>query len=135
MLISTHMSSIALFAKGWLCRLRFLGKVLTVERANRPNANDSHLKHQDQLVHGASQVPSISSQNKKDHTSTAEPIAPKLGVDYPFPPHLEYVISSLHHYLTSLSFDTRMKILGCFLAIVNTCPAMLYYCSQHSFSD
>ncbi|XP_066351382.1 U11/U12 small nuclear ribonucleoprotein 65 kDa protein-like [Miscanthus floridulus] len=77
-------------AHSLLNRLRFLGKVLTVERANRPNANDSHLKHQDQLVHGASQVPSISSQNQKDHTSTAEPIASKLGVDYPFPPHLEY---------------------------------------------
>ncbi|ONL97552.1 U11/U12 small nuclear ribonucleoprotein 65 kDa protein [Zea mays] len=36
--------------------LRFLGKVLTVERANCPNANESHLKHQDQLGHGASQV-------------------------------------------------------------------------------
>ncbi|ONL97559.1 U11/U12 small nuclear ribonucleoprotein 65 kDa protein [Zea mays] len=70
--------------------LRFLGKVLTVERANCPNANESHLKHQDQLGHGASQVPSISSQTQKDHTSIAEPIAPKLSVDYPFPPHLEY---------------------------------------------
>lgn len=77
-------------AHSLLNRLRFLGKVLTVERANCPNANESHLKHQDQLGHGASQVPSISSQTQKDHTSIAEPIAPKLSVDYPFPPHLEY---------------------------------------------
>lgn len=123
-----------MFAKGWLCRLRFLGKVLTVERANCPNANESHLKHQDQLGHGASQVPSISSQTQKDHTSIAEPIAPKLSVDYPFPPHLEYVINSLHHYFTSLYLDTRMKILSCFLALMNAlCLAMFYYCSQQTF--
>jgi U11/U12 small nuclear ribonucleoprotein SNRNP65 len=84
------MSWVALFTKGWLCRLRFLGKVLIVERANQPNANNAHVKPQDQLVHGVSQVPSAGSQNQKNPTSTAEPIAPKLGVDYPFPPHLEY---------------------------------------------
>ncbi|PAN49872.1 hypothetical protein GQ55_9G491400 [Panicum hallii var. hallii] len=77
-------------AHSLLNRLRFLGKVLIVERANQPNANNAHVKPQDQLVHGVSQVPSAGSQNQKNPTSTAEPIAPKLGVDYPFPPHLEY---------------------------------------------
>ncbi|KAF8728555.1 hypothetical protein HU200_017818 [Digitaria exilis] len=77
-------------AHSLLNRLRFLGKVLIVERANLPNANNAHAKPQDQLVHGLSQVPSTGSQNQKNSTSTAEPIAPKLGVDYPFPPHLEY---------------------------------------------
>ncbi|KAJ1297335.1 hypothetical protein BS78_01G367600 [Paspalum vaginatum] len=77
-------------AHSLLNRLRFLGKVLIVERANQPKANDAHVKHQDQLMPGTSQVPSLSSQNQKNPTSTAEPIAPKLGVDYPFPPHLEY---------------------------------------------
>lgn len=134
MFVSTDTSSIALFAKGWLCRLRFLGKVLIVERANRPNAIDSQLKHQDQLVHGVSHVPSIRSQNQKNPTSTAEPIAPKLGVDYPFPPHLEYVISSLHHYFTPLLFDTRIETLSCFLDLMNKlCPAMLYCCCDQMF--
>lgn len=77
-------------AHSLLNRLRFLGKVLKVERANRPNANDAHLKPQDQLVHRASQVPSVSFQDQKNPTLIAEPIAQKLGVDYPFPPHLEY---------------------------------------------
>ncbi|RCV44993.1 hypothetical protein SETIT_9G418100v2 [Setaria italica] len=77
-------------AHSLLNRLRFLGKVLIVERANRPNANNAHAKPQDQLEHGVSPAPSICSENQKNPTSTAEPIAPKLGVDYPFPPHLEY---------------------------------------------
>ncbi|CAN6320141.1 unnamed protein product [Urochloa humidicola] len=77
-------------AHSLLNRLRFLGKVLIVERANQPSANNAHVKPQDQFVHGVSQVPSSGSQNQKNPTSTAEPIAPKLGVDYPFPPHLEY---------------------------------------------
>ncbi|TVU47216.1 hypothetical protein EJB05_06808 [Eragrostis curvula] len=77
-------------AHSLLNRLRFLGKVLIVERANQPNAKNAHVKHQDQSTHGAPQVPNSSSQNQKDPSSNAEPIAPKLGVDYPFPPQLEY---------------------------------------------
>jgi hypothetical protein len=116
------MSWVALFTKGWLCRLRFLGKVLIVERANQPNANNAHVKPQDQLVHGVSQVPSAGSQNQKNPTSTAEPIAPKLGVDYPFPPHLEYVISSQLHYVT-LSLDVNVKVPSRFLNLMNIlCP-------------
>ncbi|KAK3151508.1 hypothetical protein QOZ80_3AG0246770 [Eleusine coracana subsp. coracana] len=74
-------------AHSLLNRLRFLGKVLIVERANQPNANNAQVKHQDQ---SPSQAPNTSSLNQKDPSSSAEPIAPKLGVDYPFPPHLEY---------------------------------------------
>jgi U11/U12 small nuclear ribonucleoprotein SNRNP65 len=74
--------------------------VLIVERANGPNANNAHMKPQDQLVHGVPPAPSISSDNQKNPTSPSEPIAPKLGVDYPFPPHLEYDISSLLNYVT-----------------------------------
>ncbi|XP_062215731.1 U11/U12 small nuclear ribonucleoprotein 65 kDa protein-like [Phragmites australis] len=77
-------------AHSLLNRLRFLGKVLMVERANQPNTKNAYVKHQDQSVHGASQVPSMSSLNQTNPASFAEPIAPKLGVDYPFPPHLEY---------------------------------------------
>ncbi|XBI44930.1 hypothetical protein VPH35_109525 [Triticum aestivum] len=64
-------------AQSQLNRLRLLGKVLILERANQPNAKNAIQKHQEQLAHGIS-------------TSTAEPIASRLGVDYPFPPHLEY---------------------------------------------
>lgn len=77
-------------AQSLLNRLRFLGKVLIVERANQPNAKNASEKHQEQLAHGMPQVPSMNAQNQKNSTSTAEPIASKLGVDYPFPPHLEY---------------------------------------------
>ncbi|KAL6660148.1 hypothetical protein ACP70R_002270 [Stipagrostis hirtigluma subsp. patula] len=78
-------------AHSLLNRLRFLGKVLIVERANQPNAKTADVIHQDQSTkNGATQAPSMSSHNQKNSTSTAEPIAPKLGVDYPFPPHLEY---------------------------------------------
>ncbi|XP_062211119.1 U11/U12 small nuclear ribonucleoprotein 65 kDa protein-like [Phragmites australis] len=77
-------------AHSLLNRLRFLGRVLIVERANQPNAKNTHVIHQDQLPHVATQVSSMSSLNQKNPTSTAEPIAPKHGVDYPFPPHLEY---------------------------------------------
>ena len=116
------MSCVALFTKGWLCRLRFLGKVLIVERANQPNTNNAHVKPQDQLVHGVSQVPTIDAQNQKNPTSTAEPIAPKLGVDYLFPPHLEYAISSPLHYVT-LSSDIHVKMPSHLLNLMNMlCP-------------
>lgn len=74
-------------------RFRILGKVLIVERANQPNAKNVNEKHQEELAHGMPQVPSTNSQNQENPTSTAEPIASRLGVDYSFPPHLEYVIA------------------------------------------
>ncbi|KAI4979603.1 hypothetical protein ZWY2020_016356 [Hordeum vulgare] len=77
-------------AQSQLNRLRLLGKVLILERANQPNAKNTSEKHQAQLAHGMPQVPSMNSPNQKSSTSTAEPIASRLGVDYPFPPHLEY---------------------------------------------
>nr|CAD1828951.1 unnamed protein product [Ananas comosus var. bracteatus] len=79
-----------------ILRLRFLGKVLTVERANQGNLKNSnqHQHHQDQLVKGLSHPPisllKDSSKNTNNLTHGGEPIAPRLGVDYPFPPHLEY---------------------------------------------
>uniref|UniRef100_A0A452YKS5 RRM domain-containing protein n=2 Tax=Aegilops tauschii subsp. strangulata TaxID=200361 RepID=A0A452YKS5_AEGTS len=69
---------------------RILGKVLIVERVNQPNAKNVNEKHQEELAHGMPQVPSTNSQNQENPTSTAEPIASRLGVDYSFPPHLEY---------------------------------------------
>ncbi|OAY76189.1 U11/U12 small nuclear ribonucleoprotein 65 kDa protein [Ananas comosus] len=79
-----------------ILRLRFLGKVLIVERANQGNLKNSnqHQHHQDQLVKGSSHPPisllKDSSKNTNNLTHGGEPIAPRLGVDYSFPPHLEY---------------------------------------------
>lgn len=85
-----------------ILRLRFLGKVLIVERANQGNLKNSnqHQHHQDQLVKGSSHPPisllKDSSKNTNNLTHGGEPIAPRLGVDYSFPPHLEYdIISSV----------------------------------------
>uniref|UniRef100_A0A452YKS9 RRM domain-containing protein n=1 Tax=Aegilops tauschii subsp. strangulata TaxID=200361 RepID=A0A452YKS9_AEGTS len=80
-------------AQSVLNRFRILGKVLIVERVNQPNAKNVNEKHQEELAHGMPQVPSTNSQNQENPTSTAEPIASRLGVDYSFPPHLEYVIT------------------------------------------
>uniref|UniRef100_A0A453N720 Uncharacterized protein n=1 Tax=Aegilops tauschii subsp. strangulata TaxID=200361 RepID=A0A453N720_AEGTS len=53
-------------------------------------AKNASEKAREQLARGMPQVPSMNSQNQKSSTSTPEPIASRLGVDYPFPPHLEY---------------------------------------------
>jgi RNA recognition motif-containing protein len=68
--LPTHLSlyiisCTVLFAKGWLCRLRFLGKVLIVGRANQPNAKNAQVKHQDKSARGVSQAPNTSSFNQK----------------------------------------------------------------------
>uniref|UniRef100_A0A7N0ZWM2 RRM domain-containing protein n=1 Tax=Kalanchoe fedtschenkoi TaxID=63787 RepID=A0A7N0ZWM2_KALFE len=79
--------------------LRFLGKVLFVERAKKRDENTF------QTAGGQVGKDIISSQSLAKETSTiinncsaskigilpaGEPIATKLGIDYPFPPHLEY---------------------------------------------
>ncbi|KAJ4821821.1 hypothetical protein Tsubulata_017813 [Turnera subulata] len=75
--------------------LRFLGKVLSVERAGKPNA-DSKSKEREAQREKDNQPPISLMKNadaggsKLGSSSASEPIAPRLGVDYPFPPHLEY---------------------------------------------
>lgn len=77
-------------------RLRFLGKVLSVERAGNKPTLDSKLKAS-QAHSGEDAIPPTSlAKDATQHFSSgsmpaSEPIAPRLGVDYPFPPHLEYV--------------------------------------------
>ncbi|WCJ43672.1 RNA-binding region-containing protein 3 [Euphorbia peplus] len=81
--------ALAFQALSHLNGLRFLGKVLSVERAHDDNTKNKECEMQ---------LPNdyISpSSMKKDADSTkslpaTHPIAPRLGVDYPFPPHLEY---------------------------------------------
>ncbi|CAL9088184.1 unnamed protein product [Musa acuminata var. zebrina] len=85
--------ALAAQAQSQLNRLRFLGKVLTVERAGRAN-----LKNADQQNECQSAKDSASAKTShlneslvtQKNSSTGEPIAPRLGVDYPFPPNLEY---------------------------------------------
>ncbi|KAF5456930.1 hypothetical protein F2P56_021077 [Juglans regia] len=73
--------------------LRFLDKVLSVERASNEPIVDTKLKKSE------AHMPPTSTSMFKDATKhtilgstpASEPIAPRLGVEYPFPPHLEYV--------------------------------------------
>lgn len=79
-------------------RLRFLGKVLSVERASKVIEDTKHKKSEtqtrkdtDSMMKDAS-VPKVSTDHSRGgHSHASEPIADKLGVDYPFPLHLEYV--------------------------------------------
>lgn len=81
-----------------LGRLRFLGKVLKVERATANNDKPSQAANKDSLSLTATSKsslvhnPTINRDIQETEVSRSEPIAPRLGVDYPFPPHLEYVI-------------------------------------------
>ncbi|KAL9241934.1 hypothetical protein vseg_015986 [Gypsophila vaccaria] len=76
--------------------LRFLGKVLAVERAskhsekNKNFGGESEKKSQGHMVKDATQSIDIKEILMPGHQLRAEPIAEKLGVNYPFPPHLEY---------------------------------------------
>ncbi|CAK7341345.1 unnamed protein product [Dovyalis caffra] len=80
--------------------LRFLGKVLSVERASKLN-EDSRFKQSEaqqgkdsilptSLMKDASVTRDVLEGSKFGSLPAREPIAPRLGVDYPFPPHLEY---------------------------------------------
>ncbi|CAN1813837.1 U11/U12 small nuclear ribonucleoprotein 65 kDa protein [Linum perenne] len=76
--------------------LRFLGKVLTVEKANNRGKQSEDQGRKDNVVpisraedaHSTGREFTLNS--KSGPYLGSEPIAPKLGVDYPFPPHLEY---------------------------------------------
>eukprot|EP01018_Ginkgo_biloba_P029036 Gb_08333 [translate_table: standard] len=95
---------VAAQAQSQLNRLRLLGKVLLVERAKPLTANQSKNVPEAESHQEAPLLPQYtpSKENQPlvgDATSTVasqasifggEPIAPSLGVDYSFPPHLEY---------------------------------------------
>lgn len=70
--------------------LRFLGKVLSVEKSTCED-----IKHKNKNVEGESQKNTSKNKDMQQASSTptlfpSEPIAHKLGINYPFPPHLEY---------------------------------------------
>ncbi|KAL5767976.1 hypothetical protein ACOSP7_014558 [Xanthoceras sorbifolium] len=73
--------------------LRFLGKVLMVERATKLNeyTKPKHIEVQPKsLIKEATMNRDHSEGLKSGSLPDGEAIAPRLGVDYPFPPHLEY---------------------------------------------
>lgn len=86
-------------AQSQLNGLRFLGNVLKVERAVKLTEDNRHYKNE--LQSGRSFTPQLSlakdaaipkrEDSKSEILQASEPIAARLGVDYPFPPHLEYV--------------------------------------------
>ncbi|XP_022718968.1 LOW QUALITY PROTEIN: U11/U12 small nuclear ribonucleoprotein 65 kDa protein-like [Durio zibethinus] len=80
--------------------LRFLGKVLSVERASKPSEDNKPQKTGVQLakdfpqsaslVKDANLTQDLTQGSRSGSIPASEPIALRLGVDYPFPPHLEY---------------------------------------------
>ncbi|KAI3523231.1 hypothetical protein L1887_01290 [Cichorium endivia] len=87
---------LAIQAQRQLNGLRFLGKVLSVERANTPPHDKTQ---QNKTISGTNATSSsddadVAKDLKRESVSKSmsalEPIAEKLGVEYPFPPHLEY---------------------------------------------
>lgn len=80
-------------------RLRFLGKVLSVERVGKKGPDSHHHRSEGcdtgYAVKGLGLDASMSGNVAQESVGStylmSEAIAPKLGVDYPFPSHLEYV--------------------------------------------
>ncbi|XP_019162076.1 PREDICTED: U11/U12 small nuclear ribonucleoprotein 65 kDa protein isoform X1 [Ipomoea nil] len=75
--------------------LRFLGKILSVEKASKRTAEDKHGKSEPGTGKDSISLIKDGASYKDLDGSTLsyrrnEPIAQRLGVDYPFPPHLEY---------------------------------------------
>ncbi|XP_024375226.1 U11/U12 small nuclear ribonucleoprotein 65 kDa protein [Physcomitrium patens] len=97
--------SAAAAAQSQMHRLRFLGKILSVERAI-PESSKDGLSGDSSMARstdaGADTIPPhpppeppLVPQTSEIHqagrgATGMEPIAPALGVDYPFPPQLEY---------------------------------------------
>ena len=108
--------------------MRFLGKVLKVEKASK-TTNQSRDENKPRSSYGEAQLGSdfvrptastaafsggIVAEGVSNTRSlpAAEPIAPRLGVDYPFPPYLEYVafftFIRIHNSYTSYVYSCQM---------------------------
>eukprot|EP00268_Persea_americana_P038748 TRINITY_DN3837_c0_g1_i10.p1 TRINITY_DN3837_c0_g1~~TRINITY_DN3837_c0_g1_i10.p1 ORF type:complete len:538 (-),score=126.06 TRINITY_DN3837_c0_g1_i10:670-2091(-) len=94
-------SALASQAQSQLNRLRFLGKVLSVERAGKALSDNKNRESEGQLAKDSSSsaasllkgtpiTGNVTKGNIPGSEPISEPIAPRLGVDYQFPPHLEY---------------------------------------------
>ncbi|WMV13185.1 hypothetical protein MTR67_006570 [Solanum verrucosum] len=74
--------------------VRFLGKILAVERATRSTDRQREHRIGDgsvSLIKDAAAAKEFGGVSREGPYPGSEPIANRLGVDYPFPPHLEYV--------------------------------------------
>lgn len=69
--------------------LRFLGKVLAVERANNKKSHNGK-NAETTKVKDTTPITDLDKESKLGLFPKNEPIAEKLGIEYPFPPHLEY---------------------------------------------
>lgn len=105
------------FVSIYLVRLHFLGKVLSVERANKTTENGKHqeaaarsVKQSSSLAKDATVTRDLNAGSKLGSFPTSEPIAERLGVDYPFPPHLEYVS---HVHLLFFNYQTCTCKIAC----------------------
>lgn len=76
--------------------LKFLGKVLTVERARELIEDRKHQEREPQIrkdvvfTNNSTFATDLSDSSRRDSAHAREPISLKLGIEYPFPPHLEY---------------------------------------------
>ncbi|XP_021764164.1 U11/U12 small nuclear ribonucleoprotein 65 kDa protein-like [Chenopodium quinoa] len=76
--------------------LRFLGKVLSVEKSSKPSEDNKQVGGESDnntlkpLYQENTQSRDVQEGSKSASQLVAEPIAEKLGINYPFPPHLEY---------------------------------------------
>ncbi|EEF36954.1 RNA binding protein, putative [Ricinus communis] len=92
--------ALAYQAQRQLNGLRFLGKVLAAEKANNNKPNENNVLTQSEAqIRKDHTLPTsvdkdasamIDTDGRSKSVPASEPIAPRLGVDYPFPPHLEY---------------------------------------------
>ncbi|KAL2930710.1 U11/U12 small nuclear ribonucleoprotein 65 kDa protein, partial [Bienertia sinuspersici] len=79
-----------------LLQVAILGKVLSVEKSSKPSEDDKYVKGESEKnILKSLNKDNSQSRDKHDGSESAnahgaEPIAEKLGVNYPFPPHLEY---------------------------------------------
>ncbi|XP_027775390.1 U11/U12 small nuclear ribonucleoprotein 65 kDa protein isoform X4 [Solanum pennellii] len=73
--------------------VRFLGKTLVVERASRSTDRKSEHRIGDGSVSSIKDAAAkeFGGVSREGPYPGSDPIAERLGVDYPFPPHLEYV--------------------------------------------
>uniref|UniRef100_A0A803MDL1 RRM domain-containing protein n=1 Tax=Chenopodium quinoa TaxID=63459 RepID=A0A803MDL1_CHEQI len=76
--------------------LRFLGKVLSVEKSSKPSEDNKQVGGESEkntlkpLNQENAQSRDVQEGSKSASQLAAEPIAEKLGINYPFPPHIEY---------------------------------------------
>lgn len=99
-------------------RLKFLGKVLTVERIGS-NTKNTNSQNNSEVRRDSSGPTSLlkDSSDTRNSVYGGEPIAPRLGVDYPFPPHLEYVLCIHDEVFMLTSFSLRSIHYNCYTMI------------------